>query len=527
MTFTFNRFIFIGFITILFTTNSFSATYYVSPEGTSSAAGTISAPLTFTSAIAKALSAGDSIIVRGGTYYFTSRQNITKNGSTVNFIHIVNYRNETPIFDFRAQTYGSNSQGISVSGHYIHIKGLTIQGAGDNGMIVTGNYSKIENCTFRWNCDSGLQMKSGSNNLILNCDSYENFDYQTGGTSSPDYGGNADGFADKQYTNTGTNTYKGCRAWNNSDDAWDSYEKVGNTVYDSCWVYKNGPALYDMTDNIRFKTDSASWFYQFKNSSGRYLITNYGNGNGFKLGGNYTANNATLRNCVSVENKVKGFDQNNNNGTMVLYNCTSYKNGTNYGFSNSGNGTLMIKNSISLSGTSSNSFKTTSYVQSNNTWSIGFSVSEADFISLETAQLLNARQSNGSLPEITLLHLASAGNLIDKGVDVGIAYYGSAPDLGAFEYNPSTGTKQTFTSNGVKIYPNPVNEASALSFFASANETVIIQIVDVTGRIIYKFNQSVTPGENVIGINTSELPKGNYFCNTIGKSFKYTCRFIK
>lgn len=74
-----------------------------------------------------------------------------------------------------------------------------------------------------------------------------------------------------------------------------------------------------MTDNIRFKTDSATWFSKFKNTSGKYVIPNYGNGNGFKIGGDNTAHNAILRNCVSVGNKVKGFDQNNNAGSMTLY----------------------------------------------------------------------------------------------------------------------------------------------------------------------------------------------------------------
>ncbi|MDD3322093.1 MAG: right-handed parallel beta-helix repeat-containing protein [Paludibacter sp.] len=151
-------------------------------------------------------------------YSFSSIQQYSKSGNSTNFIHFVNYPGETPILDFRHEAYSSSNQGVKISGSYVHLKGMIIQGAGDNGLQVTGSYNKIENCTMRWNCDSGLQMKTGSNNLILNCDSYENFDYKSGGITSPDYGGNADGFADKQYTNSGTNTYKGCRSWRNGDD---------------------------------------------------------------------------------------------------------------------------------------------------------------------------------------------------------------------------------------------------------------------------------------------------------------------
>jgi hypothetical protein len=36
--------------------------------------------------------------------------------------------------------------------------------------------------------------------------------------------------------------------------------------------------------------------------------------------------NFTLKNCLAFKNKVKGFDQNNNSGSMILYNCTGHNN---------------------------------------------------------------------------------------------------------------------------------------------------------------------------------------------------------
>lgn len=517
----------VSFIIIIFTFNSLATSYYVSTNGLASATGTKTAPLTLAAALVKTLAAGDSVIIRGGIYYFSASVTFSKTGSSTSFVHYVNYQGEVPVFDFRSIAYGT--AGLKVSGNYLHVKGITVQGAGDNGFYVSGNNNKIENCIARWNCDSGFQLKTGTGNLVLNCDSYENFDYKTGGTSSPDYGGNADGFADKQYTNTtGTNTYKGCRSWRNSDDGWDCYQKVGNTAIDSCWCYANSPTSYDMTDNIRLKTDSTTWFYQFKNTAGRFVITNYGNKNGFKLGGEYTVNNTTLKNCVAVSNSGKGFDQNNNAGAMILYNCTAYLNGTNYGFSNASYGTLTIKNSASLSGTSSNSFKTTSYTQNNNTWSSGFTCAASDFTSLEVAQMLNARQADGSLPEITLLHLTTTSALKDKGLNLGFPYYGTAPDLGAFEYNNATPVEQiTSNNNQIKIFPNPVNENSVISFNSPSNDIITIQLIDLTGRVLQKTNHRITAGENIIRFNTTELNGGNYFCNISGKTVNYTCKFIK
>ncbi len=506
------------------TIQQISATsYYVSATGTSSGTGTINSPYNFSTAIGKTLSAGDSLILRGGMYNFSSSQSYSKSGNSTKFIHIINYPGETPVFDFRTQLYGN--RGFSLSGNYVHLKGVTLQGAGDNGFYVSGSNNLIENCSSRWNCDSGFQLKVGSNNLVLNCDSYENFDYETGGISSPDYGGNADGFADKQYTNTGTNTYKGCRSWRNGDDGWDSYEKNGNTVYDSCWCYSMSPATFDMSTNIRFKTDSASWFYQFKSTN--YVIKNYGNGNGFKLGGNYTANNATLNNCVSVGNPVKGFDQNNNNGIMTIYNCTSYNNGYNYGFSNSSYGTLIIKNCASLTSAKSNTLNCKSVTQAYNTWNNGFSCVSTDFVSLDKTQMLNDRQSDGSLPEITLLHLTSTSGMIDKGTNVGFSYLGSAPDLGAFEYSITNAIQQTFSNGSVKIYPNPVNEKAIISLNAPSNDALTIQLFDMTGRIMLSRNATVVAGYNEIEVNTEFLSKGNYVCKIQGREMNIRFKLTK
>jgi hypothetical protein len=41
------------------------------------------------------------------------------------------------------------------------------------------------------------------------------------------------------------------------------------------------------------------------------------------------------------------------------------------------------------------------------------------------------------LPTINFLKLAAGSDLIEKGIDVGIPYSGSAPDLGAYEFGGS------------------------------------------------------------------------------------------
>ena len=481
----------------IITFSGYATTYYVSPTGTGT--GTISSPLSFTTAIAKALVAGDSLLLRDGMYSFSSLQQISKSGTSAKFIFIGAYKAEIPILDFRNEPYNSSNQGVKLSGNYVHLKDIIIQGAGDNGLQVTGSNNKIEHCTARWNCDSGFQMKTGSDNLILNCDSYENFDYETSGS----IGGNADGFADKQYTNTGTNTYKGCRSWSNSDDGWDSYEKVGNTVYDSCWCYNLGPASFDMTNNIRYTIDKT-----YIDGYTNHIIPNAGNGNGFKMGGNYTANNATAHHCIAIANKVKGFDQNNNNGIMTVYNCTSYNNGNNYGYSNSTYGTLIIKNCASLSSKGSNSFACKSVTQAYNSWNTGFSCVTGDFVSLDYTQMLNPRQADGSLPEITLLHLTGTSNLLNKGTNVGYSFLGSAPDLGAFEYNNIT----------TVLNPSD-NQQNNFQIFVNSDRSIIIkgqiasvEVYELTGRKLYS-KQEVSDIQTISG---NYVSKGIFLVRIVG-----------
>jgi hypothetical protein len=485
-----------------------ATTYYASPNGASSGAGNIDSPLNFATATGK-LVAGDTLWVRGGTYSSSSKISISKTGNSSAMIHILAYTGETPVFDFRTQPYADSNQGIGISSNYLHIKGFIIQGAGDNGMQVTGSNNTIENCTFRWNCDAGLQMKTGSNNYILNCDSYENFDYKsTNNDSSPNYGGNADGFADKQYTNSGTNTYEGCRSWRNSDDGWDHYQAVSSTVYKNCWCYANGPASYDMTNHIRYATDQA-YIDGFANR----VITNYGNGNGFKLGGGYTAHNATLTNCISVANKVKGFDQNNNNGVMTIYNCSSYNNAPNYGFSNSTYGTLIITNCVSLTSKSSNSFSCKSVTSTYNSWNTGFSCSTADFASLDATPMTDSRKTDGSLPDITLLHLVAGSGLIDKGTNVGLPYSGTAPDLGAYEYSITSGINDHTADLQLRYYPNPVTNQLSIHLNSETDSMYGLKITSLSGQTVYSGNFHVQAGINTLTADCNLFARGLYICS--------------
>lgn len=230
-----------------FTILANATNYYASPTGTGT--GTIDDPCSLTSGVSKATAAGDTLFLRGGQYDLSSKVSFNNSGTSTARIAYFAYPDETVIVDFRTQVYGE--RGFQVNANYLHFKGIQIQYSGDNGMHITSNYNIIEECTFYRNCDTGLQITGntdaygistgGVGNLIKNCDSYENFDYKTMGSGTlsdgtpytySDFGGNADGFADKLFDNTtDSNTYEGCRAWSNSDDGWDMYNRKGITYY--------------------------------------------------------------------------------------------------------------------------------------------------------------------------------------------------------------------------------------------------------------------------------------------------------
>jgi hypothetical protein len=68
-----------------------------------------------------------------------------------------------------------------------------------------------------------------------------------------------------------------------------------------------------------------------------------------------------------------------------------------------------------------------------NSWDLPVTVSDDDFLSVTPTGVDGPRQPDGSLPELDFLRLAPGSDLIDAGVDVGLPFQGSAPDLGAFE----------------------------------------------------------------------------------------------
>jgi hypothetical protein len=480
-------------LSLLLITPSLSAQIFVAPGGDDSGDGSFATPLeTIPEAISRAAK-GDTIYLRGGNYDLTSRITIgtDKNGEENSRYYMFAWQAERPLLDFSNQALGS--LGISLKASYWYIYGIDIKGAGDNGLYIDGGSNNIiEFCSFYENRDTGLQLAHGAaDNRIINCDSYYNAD-------PPDYG-DADGFAPKLTVGSG-NYFYGCRAWGNCDDGWDGYLRDADdvtTTLENCWTWGNG---------------------YFKDGSDPGPQAN---GNGFKMGGGDNSNSLDLRhhmnltNCLAFENKNKGFDQNNNAGSMTLLNCTGFDNITaDYRIKRElkAGETLVVKNCVAYLGAAElGDFA----IQEANSWLPGFDVSDLDFVSINSENADAPRNPDGTLPDIEFMQLAQGSDLIDAGVDVGLPFNGLAPDLGAFESDFASAILRAHiipvTTELGQNYPNPFNPVTSIGYRLSAISHVDLSIYTIQGRLIKTLVSDKQPaGSYQVEWDASSVASGVY-----------------
>jgi hypothetical protein len=408
--------------------------FYVAPTGNDNAAGSQAAPWKSIAHAQSVAQPGDTIYFRGGTYTYTHATRncssgtdrvdaitLNKSGSSGNPINYVAYPGEKPLFDFSHMSDDCRIKGFDVTGSSIHLKGLELTGVPQNnnlnheswGVWVSGSDNTFERLDIHNIMGTGLFIQDGGGNLVLNCDSHDNFDPH----SSNGAGQNSDGFGAHISANHPGNVFRGDRSWWNGDDGFDLINAFSSVTIENSWAWRNG-YLPETT------TPAPA-----------------GNGNGFKAGGyggKYVSNGVkhTVRTSVAFDNKDAGFYANHQTVADDFFNNTSYANSVDYnmlGISPSGAaiGLGNLRNNIAYGGTLTSNMSGTNAAY--NSWNLGVTMSNAQFQSVSTSGWNAPRQADGGLPNLPNLHLAANSTLIDKGVNVGLPYIGKAPDLGAFE----------------------------------------------------------------------------------------------
>lgn len=379
-----------------------AASWYVSPSGSDSAAGTLAAPFKSITKAQSVASSGDTVFLRGGTY---SSFTIAASDSTYNYVHQLSksgitytaYSSEVPVFNFSSITTS-----LRVCGFHITTSGISIIGVQVTGTPV-GSQKQSEcfridgsaascsftRCVAHDNAANGFYFTNHATGSCTNCDSYNNIG---SGTSL----GNTDGFG----AHGNGVTFTSCRSWHNSDDGFDCIASYGSNTFDHCWAYN---------------------------------MTAGGDSNGFKVGGWGTTTPPssvpvhTVRFCLSASNNSNGFYANHQPGQAANWtNNTAYNNhSANFNMLERVSPTdatdipgtrEVFHNNIAFTGTIISNDNNPAANKTNNSWTkSGVTVSSADFQSTDATQMTRARNSDGTLPSITFMHLVSGSDLAGLG----------------------------------------------------------------------------------------------------------------
>ena len=543
-------------------------TFYCAPTekgGNDNNSGSIDAPFFNVSKAIALMEPGDTLFMRGGTYRYTATIFLTQKGSEQERYCIFNFPGEKPVLNFYDifssytnlnATARGEARGFKITGDYFYLKGLEICQAPDNGIKIEGSHNICELLVLHHNGDSGIQIGLAKDspdaadivcwNLIKNCDSYRNLDWGT------DYE-NADGFACKLSPGA-NNRYVGCRAWENADDGWDFYMTHYPIFVDSCWTMGNGnPALASK--------DDLNWEYGQKNS----LSTTWnGDGNGFKLGGDDWAAKHVVRNCIAFDGYVTGagFSENNNADSLFIFNCVSWQGLKNFRVRAYPSD---LRNNISFDakvGGESQLFDLAAGTTAmNNSWNsingtilVPYKTSTGamfdqksiynQFVSTSKEDFLAPREADGSLPNNGFGRLKPNSIFIDKGtnvvksvskttfkrIDISLSgFSGTAVDLGAYEYVPSTGLKNIdASSKNLKIYPNPFIQNTTIEIEAVVKGDGQIKLIDLSGKTVFSQDISnLIPAEKRNIKLTQNLKTGIYLVQFTNEGFQAIQKLVK
>ena len=285
-------------------------TIIVTSDGKTTGDGTEESPLDINTAVSYA-QPGQTILMKNGVYDKWVTINRSVCGTADKPINLVAESISTDGTDGVVLS----GAGLTVIGSYWHVYGLYVKDSSGVGIQVSGNYNTIDMCTVNHAANSGIQISRNggadnyagiqgklwpTGNLIKNCESFDNCDAGRN---------DADGFTAKLTCGEG-NRFYGCISHNNIDDGWDLYAKsvsgmIGSVTIENCVAYNNG---WLTTDDV-----TAAGY-------------NYGEGNGFKLGGGYLKGGHKLINCVSFGNHAKGITS-NSCPDISITRCTAYNNG--------------------------------------------------------------------------------------------------------------------------------------------------------------------------------------------------------
>lgn len=405
---------------------------YVAPDGDDAASGTIETPLATLPGAYRKVAGGDTVYFRGGTYPVTDAQ-VMKTDNTYAYVFALEkagtarkktcymgYPGERPVFDFSALQMDGKYRfaAFYLGADHLHLRNFDIVGVpvritghtqSECVSARKGSHCIVENIAMHDGMAIGYYQTRGSDNLVLNCDAYNNYDDYSEGV----YGGNVDGFGcHVTHTYDTGNVFRNCRAWRNSDDGFDLINCAAPVEFDHCWAFYNGyRPTPDPEDTKTFQSA--------------------GDGNGFKAGGWGMGSGTTkcpavcpmhyVHHCVAYKNKSQGVYANHHLGGCRWENNSSWANRANYNMVNRkstdeavdvpGYGHVLTGNaSYTFTDSRKGGHLTNCDLQAsvlhNNSFApadSAFTIGSGMFVSTDARELFAARSPEGILPEMNFL----------------------------------------------------------------------------------------------------------------------------
>ncbi len=430
--------------------------------------GNIGTPYaTLQKAVDELTAAGDTIIIRGGTYNSTG--SVTYKPTTGNGVNgteeapvvIMGYPGEWPIFDCRAHTESYNGFVEISHAQHIHFKDFEVKNIWQTGPEASGVIASTYSINLEFD------------HIILHDISTPRGYYIQGGAWKSHY---EDGDTDVEpYWDTYTDTtrWTNCDVYNicdtlgngNAGDGWWIIFYRGNYIeFNGCraWNYSDDAVDFHSVNGAQYVIND---FWAWPNDYSSDIYANMEH-NGWKMPPSMvdidTIIMQEMRNCIVV-GAQRGIYELGGGYTLKsrYYNNFAYRCGT--GFEGMDAGSI-LRNNISyksytwgaIARTLDVFISSSSYVESHNTWdkvagypyfgtTDSLDLTDEDFISLDPNELIQARKEDGSLPDINFGKLRNTSDLRDAGIqpysaDSSLYVVDSAgvvsvfPDIGVWEY---------------------------------------------------------------------------------------------
>ncbi|MCW3790305.1 DUF1565 domain-containing protein [Paenibacillus sp. LS1] len=379
--------------------------YYVASTGSDTNAGTKNAPFKSITRAQSAASSGDTVYIRGGVY---DDFEIARIDNTYNYVHDITksgityeaYPGERPVFDFK-----NVPTNLRVAAFFVgdKVTDITFKGFDVIGIKV-GDQAQSEAFRIRGQADFvhmaahdneaiGFYYTGNGTGTVLNSDAYNNIG------PTPLSAGNIDGFG----AHGGDVSFINSRAWNNSDDGFDSISSKGTVIYDYCWSFNHRGNQDGVGDKNGFKVGG----YAYRTSgfpdtlpvhTVKYSLAVNNGANGF-YANHQPGQSATWTNNTAYNNSRANFDMLERVSLTDITNIPGYRE--------------VLHNNIAFTGRAIVNDNNLPENVTNNSWTIngGLEITADDFVSLDTTQLSAPRKSDGTLPDVSFMLPVSSSPL--------------------------------------------------------------------------------------------------------------------